>query len=169
MDTFAYAVRGFLTIRTGSLRVPLRGSLAVVAHPDSGAFTGDLELAEATTNRALGGATVAQAAVRITAESPVIGHIDADGRMFAAVSVHATITAVRMCGRSLLVDGSCRTTTQALVPLRSQPGFDLRRGGRVAGRYHRPPFTGCGWLTPAVNLLVAGSGNAVVIDLIPRP
>ena len=34
-------------------------------------------------------------------------------------------------------------------------------------RYHRPPFTGCGWITPLVNLLVACPGNAAVIDLIP--
>jgi len=53
------------------------------------------------------------------------------------------------------------------VPLRSRPGFDLERGGRLAGRYQRPPFTGCGWITPLVNLLVAGPGNAAVIDLIP--
>jgi hypothetical protein len=37
----------------------------------------------------------------------------------------------------------------------------------VAGRYQRPPFTGCGWLTPVINLLVAGPGNAAVVDLIP--
>jgi hypothetical protein len=55
------------------------------------------------------------------------------------------------------------------VPLRSQPGFNLERGGRVAGRYYRPPFTGCGWITPVVNLLASGTGNAAVIDLIPLP
>jgi hypothetical protein len=53
------------------------------------------------------------------------------------------------------------------VPLRSRPGFDMADGGRLAGRYQRPPFTGCGWLTPVINLLVAGPGNAAVIDLIP--
>jgi len=68
----------------------------------------------------------------------------------------------------LIGAGACRTATHAVVPLRSRPGFDLERGGRVVGRYHRPPFTGCGWITPVVNLLIAGPGNAVVIDLIPR-
>jgi len=54
------------------------------------------------------------------------------------------------------------------VPLQSKPGFDLEWGGRLVGRYHRPPFTGCRWITPVVNLTVGGPGNAVVIDLIPR-
>jgi hypothetical protein len=62
---------------------------------------------------------------------------------------------------------SCRTSTHAVVPLRSKPGFSLEGGGRVVGVYHRPPFTGCGWITPLVNLLVAGPGNAVIMDLLP--
>ena len=62
---------------------------------------------------------------------------------------------------------SCRTATHAVVPLRSKPGFDLERGGRLAGRYYRPPFTGGGRITPLVNLLAAGAGNAAVFDLIP--
>jgi hypothetical protein len=47
------------------------------------------------------------------------------------------------------------------------PGFDLERGGRLGGAYDRPPFTGYGWMTPLVNLVAAGSGNAVFIDLLP--
>ena len=88
--------------------------------------------------------------------------------MFAAVTVDAVITSARAGERALISDGSCRTATHAVVPLRSKPGFDLERGGRLVGRYHRPPFTGCRWITPVVNLTVAGPGNAVVIDLIPR-
>ena len=50
-----------------------------------------------------------------------------------------------------------------------QARLRAERGGRLAGRYHRPPFTGCGRITPLVNLLVSGPGNAAVIDLIPVP
>ncbi|HXZ69761.1 MAG TPA: hypothetical protein VEH31_02675, partial [Streptosporangiaceae bacterium] len=92
-----------------------------------------------------------------------------EGRVFAAVTVDAVIAAVRTAGRPLAGGGSCRTAADAVVALRSRPGFRLERGGRLTGRYHRPPFTGCGWLTPFVNLLVAGPGNAAVIDLIPLP
>ena len=88
--------------------------------------------------------------------------------MFAAVTVNAVITNAWAGRRALISEGSCRTATQAVVPLRSKPGFNLEQGGRLVGRYHRPPFTGCGWVTPFVNLLVAKPGNAIVIDLIPR-
>jgi hypothetical protein len=96
-----------------------------------------------------------------------MGGFDHDGAMVATVTVDAVIAAVHAAGRTLLSGGSCRTASHAVVPLRSQPGFDLARGGRLVGRYHRPPFTGCGWITPLVNLMVAGPGNAAVIDLIP--
>jgi hypothetical protein len=169
MREIAYTVRGFLTVRRDSLRVPLHGSLAVRVDTDSGLFTGDLVLREAAVRRSLLGASLLRATVQVTAESPVVGLLDQEGRLSATVTVSAVITAAHAAGRTLIDGGSCRTATHAAVPLRSRPGFDLDRGGRVAGQYYRPPFTGCGWITPLVNLLISGSGNAVVIDLIPVP
>jgi len=167
MREFGYAVRGFLTVRKDSMRVPLKGSLALRAEPDSSLFTGDLTLAPATVNRAVRGTNLFTATVQIAAESPVIGVVDPEGRVFAAVSVDAVIAAARAAGRTLISGGSCRTSDHAIVPLRSKPGFSLEQGGRLVGSYRRPPFTGGGWVTPILNLLIAGPGNFVVIDLIP--
>jgi hypothetical protein len=167
MREITYAVRGFLTVRKASLRVPLTGSLAVRADPGSGRFTGDLVLHPSTVTRTVLGGRLFSATVRLVADSPIAGGLDHQSRMSATVRVEAVIAAVRAAGRTLISGGSCRTATQAIVPLSSRPGFDLERGGRLVGRYDRPPFTGCGWLTPLVNLLVAGPANAIVIDLIP--
>ncbi len=167
MREITYAVRGFLTVRNDSLHVPLRGSLTVHADTGSGLFSGDLVLDPSTVSRTVLGAGVFSATVQITAGSAVIGRVDGQGRLFAAVAVDAVIADVNAAGRRFISGGPCRTATSAVVPLRSQPGFELERGGRLAGRYHRPPFTGCGWITPLVNLLVAGPGNAAVIDIIP--
>ena len=167
MREIAYAVRGFLTVRNDSVRVPLSGSLTVHADAGSGLFSGDLVLHRSAITRTVLGAGLVSATVQITAESPVVGRVDPEGRMFAAVTVVAVIANVHAAGRALIRDSSCHTATHAVVPLRSRPGFNLEQGGRLIGRYRRPPFTGCGWITPFVNLLVAGPGNAVVIDLIP--
>ncbi len=167
MHEIAYAVRGFLTVRKDSLRIPLSGSLAIRADLDSDVFTGDLVLDQSAIRRTVLGASLFSATVQITAESPVTGGIDDESRMYATVTVDAVIAAVHAAGRALISGDSCRTAAHAIVPLRSKPGLNLERGGRLAGRYHRPPFTGCGWITPLVNLLVAGPGNAAVIDLIP--
>jgi hypothetical protein len=167
MHEITYAVRGFLTVRKDSLRVPLSGLLAVHADPATGLFTGDLVIHRSTVSRTILGASLFSATIQIAAKSPVNGRVDHEGQMSATVTVDAVITAARAAGATLISGGSCRTATHAVVPLRSKPGFNLERGGRVAGSYHRPPFTGCGWITPLVNLLAAGPGNAVVIDLVP--
>ncbi len=161
-----YEVRGFLTVRRDSLRVPFRGSLTVRAEPGTGHFTGDLVLRPAAVSRGMLGVSLFGATVLIDTGAPVAGRIDERGQMSATATVDAELTAIRLAGWTL-TGGSCRTATHAVVPLRSRPGFDMADGGRLAGRYRRPPFTGCGWLTPLINLLVAGPGNAAVIDLIP--
>jgi hypothetical protein len=167
MREIAYAVQGFLTVRRDSMRVPVTGSLAVQADPGSGLFTGDLVLHQSTIKRMVLGASLYSATVQIAPDSPVIGRVDHEGQLFATVTVEAVIAAVRVAGRALIGSGSCRTATHAVVPLRSKPGFNLEQGGRLVGRYYRPPFTGCGWSTPLINLVVSGPGNAVVIDLVP--
>jgi len=167
MHEIAYDVRGFITVRHDSERLPLRGSLAIRADLDSGLFSGDLVLGQSTVRRTVLGARLLSVTVQIVAASPVIGRLDGEGRMVATVMVDAVIADIRAARRSLASGGSCRTATQAVVPLSSKPGFDLERGGRLVGRYSRPPFTGCGLITPLVNLLAAGPGNAAVFDLIP--
>jgi hypothetical protein len=167
MREISYEVRGFLTVRRDSLRVPLSGSLTVQAEPGPGPFTGDLVLRPSSFSRGVLGARIVRATVQIVPRSPVTGRISPDGQLSATVTVDAAITSARAAGWSLTSGDACRTATRAVVPLRSRPGFQLEQGGRLAGRYDRPPFTGCGWLTPVVNLLAAGPGNAAVIDLIP--
>lgn len=167
MHEITYAVRGFLTVRNGPLRVPLSGSLAAQADPGSGRFSGNLVLSESTVSWTVPGATLFSATVQIMAQSPAIGQVDQEGRLSAMVTVDAVITDVRAAGQTLISGGSCRTAAQAIVPLRSDPGFSLERGGRLVGTYRRPPFTGCGRITPLVNLMIAGPGNGIVIDLLP--
>jgi hypothetical protein len=120
MHEIAYTVRGFLTVRQDSLRIPLNGSLAVHADLDSGRFTGDLVLDRSAVSRRLLGASLFSATVQITADSPVTGAIDHEGRMDATVTVDAVIAAVRAAGRVLIDGGSCRTAAHAIVPLRSE-------------------------------------------------
>ena len=76
MLQIAYAVRGFLTVRNDSLRMPLSGSLTIQADLGSGLFTGDLVLDQSAISRTVLGTTLFTATVQITAESPIIGGVD---------------------------------------------------------------------------------------------
>ena len=70
MREIGYVVRGFLTVRRDSLRVPVSGSLTVQADPDSGLFSGDLALRQSTVRRAVLGASLFSATVQIEASPP---------------------------------------------------------------------------------------------------
>ena len=107
MREIAYTVRGFLTVRKDSLRVPLTGSLTVHADPHSGLFSGDLVLRQATISRTVLGASLFSAIVQIEAESPVIGKVDDEGRMFATVTVDAPIAAVQAAGQVATSAAGC--------------------------------------------------------------
>ena len=108
MHEIAYVVRGFLTVRKDSSRVPLSGSLAVQADLDSGLFTGDLVLRQSTISRTILGASLFSATVQIMAESPVLGMVDRESRMIATVTVDAVIAAVHAAGRPLTSGGSSK-------------------------------------------------------------
>ena len=95
MHEIAYDVRGFITVRHDSSRVPLRGSLAVRADLDSGLFTGDLVHRQSTIGRTVLGARLFSPTVHIVAESPVIGRLDGEGRMVATAMVDAVIVLAR--------------------------------------------------------------------------
>ena len=167
MQDMAYQVRGYITVRRKSLPVALSGSLTIRAGADARLFTGDLVLDPSTVSRTVLGAGLFRASVQVTPQSPVIGGFDHEGGVLATVAVSAVISEVSAAGRPLFSGRSCHTARHAVVPLRSGPGFDLQRGGRLTGSYQRPPFTGCGRMTPLVNLLIAGPGNIAVVDLIP--
>jgi hypothetical protein len=166
MRTITYTVRGFLTARSKSLRVPLRGSLTLRVDTDSGLFTGDLDLEESPVQRMVLGTGLLRATVRITPRSPVVGGFDHEKRAFAAVTVSAVLSEAELAGHPLSHGGSWRTEVPAVVSLRSGSAFDLERGGRLAGCYLRPRFTGRGRIRPLINALAAGPSYAV-IDLAP--
>jgi hypothetical protein len=138
-----YGIRGFLTVRRDSLRVPLRGSLTVRVVPGSGHFTRNLVLRPAAVGRRVLGVSLFGATVRIEAESPVTGRIDEQGQMSATVTVDAVLTADSGHQPAGSRPGECRGH-------RPHPEYITARmpGPEVSGgRDDRPEPTGSAWLT----------------------
>ena len=167
MDEIAYDVRGFITLRRDSERLPL-GDRWRSGRIGTRAFSPGISSSASPPS---GGRCSGPGSSASPSRSWPLLPSSAGSTGKAGWSRRRWWTRsspdIRAAGRSLASGGSCRTATQAVVPLHSKPGFDLERGGRLAGRYYRPPFTGCGPVTPLVNLLAAGPGNAAVFDLVP--
>ncbi len=52
-----------------------------------------------------------------------------------------------------------------MVRLASQPGFNILKGGHVAGGYTIGDFSGCGLATVLINLTIPGAGNTINLKL----
>lgn len=52
-----------------------------------------------------------------------------------------------------------------MVQLTSQKGFNVLKGGNLAGTYTIPPFANCGLTTPVINLTLTGPGNTITLTL----
>jgi len=64
-----------------------------------------------------------------------------------------------------LVPSTCRTASATTATLRNTTPVDLF-DTTVAGTYTIPRFTGCGALTPVLNLLLSGPGNGLTLRLL---
>jgi hypothetical protein len=51
------------------------------------------------------------------------------------------------------------------VTVSSQPGFNILKGGNLAGTYTIPDFANCGLETLLINLTVPGAGNTITLTL----
>ena len=167
MHEFGYTVQGFLTVRRDSVRIPLSGSLGIHTIRLRPVQRGSYVRESIIERKVLDAEPVPR-------HRPDHGRVPGHrphrprGQLFAVATVEAVITGGHAAGRTWLSNGSCRTASQAIVPLRSRPGFRAWSGAAAsASRCSRPPFTGCGWLAPIVNRSATGSGNAAVIDLVP--
>jgi hypothetical protein len=101
-------------------------------------------------------------------DGPQTGTVNLSGGTITTTSQDTLkITNISVGGISIPLGNSCQTKTPASITLASQAGFSLTGGGELAGSYTIPKFAHCGLATPLINLIIAGPGNTLTIDLGP--
>lgn len=75
------------------------------------------------------------------------------------------LTSLSVGGLPVAVGKSCETAKPVSVTLRSQKGFGVLKGGRMAGSYTIGKFAHCGLSTVLINLTIPASGNTISIKL----
>ena len=126
----------------------------------TGDLKGNLNLPPATTKIKLFGFPLASATFAIQPTGPITGHVDL---ATFAVTVNAsfnfaiTRASASFLPRLNLVGNTCRGVKPVTVNMSGQ--IDLRNGSTFTSTYSVPKFTGCGLLTPILNLIVPGPGN----------
>ena len=69
------------------------------------------------------------------------------------------IVDLKVAGIDMPVSDSCETSTPGTVKVASQPGFNILKGGNLAGTYTIPQFANCELETTLINLTIPGSAT----------
>jgi hypothetical protein len=162
-----YPVNGSTFIKAANATVPLGpGALRSRVNLTTGAVTASLNLPPATGSFKELGLIPVTATVAFLQNGPTTGKVDLNtGAVTTMSNITLQITSLTVAGLPVPVGPSCESATPASVALASQPGFSIVNGGTVSGTYTIPPFTGCGLITPVLNLTITGPGNTISLTL----
>ncbi len=167
---YGYALTGSATLKTlakGSL--PLTGSIAAKLGAPSGCFSGDLLLNKTSGNLVALGFLPVTAQVQIVATEKVTGQL-AGGVLKANAKVRIKLPKVTMFGLQIGGGSSCQAKQVSSIALKSaQPVFLPLSGGPIVGTFTISDLSGCGALTGIISPLTAGKGNAIQLNLAPKP
>jgi hypothetical protein len=164
-----YPINGVSHIKATDGDLPLGpGSLHATVDLDSGALTASVSLPPATGSFKELGIIPVTATVELTEAEPTTGTLDINtGALQTTSHMNLRLTRLTIAGLPALVGSHCQTSRPADIPLASQPGFSVLRGGVVSGTYTIPPFEHCLLNTALINLTIPGPDNTLALTLGP--
>jgi hypothetical protein len=165
--TIKYPVTGTTHLANPNADVPLGpGHLKATADLNTDAVTATLTLPNATGSFKEFGLVPVTATVALINDGPTTGTINpGTGAITTTSTITMRIIDLKVAGIDLPVGNACQTSSPVTVTVSSQPGFNILKGGNVAGTYTIPPFANCGLQTLLINLTVPGAGNTITLTL----
>jgi hypothetical protein len=165
--TLRYPVTGSTHLAAPNATVPLGpGKLTATADLTTYTVSAKLALPNATGSFTELNAIPVTATTQFINDGPTTGTINSSTGAVATTS-HITIRIVSLTvgGIPQLIGDSCETVTPATIPVSSQPGWNIIKGGDLAGTYTMPPFHHCLLDTLLINLTLPGPGNTITLTV----
>jgi hypothetical protein len=169
-----WKVSGALGIKklNQDIRIPAGSTFNGIVNLTQGTVTGDTSIPDFTaTVKVLGIPT--RIGLRITETGPASGTftLNPDGTATLNANV-SSIIRIRTLSLGLLTipaGFNCHTSSPVVLPLNATAPVSqaLSSGLSFSGTYNLPPLTGCGLLTPTLNLLMAGPNNPFNLSIGP--
>jgi hypothetical protein len=145
------------------------GTLAAAVNASTGKLKATLSLPPATGSFT---ETIGFLSVPVTAttkfinDGPTTGKINTKtGTVSTTSKITLQLTSLSVSGVPVPVGNSCETVKAVVVPLKSQKGFSILNGGKMAGSYTIGKFAGCGVSTLLINVTIPASGNTISFKL----
>lgn len=145
------------------------GKLSATVNERTGKLTATLALPDSTGSFTELGAQVT-ATTQFINDGPTTGKVNIDTGAVSTtskitlkiVSLSATVGPLTV---PIPVGRKCETAKPVVVPLKSQKGFNILSGGKLAGSYTIGDFAHCELATALINLTVPAKGNTITFTL----
>jgi hypothetical protein len=164
--TVKYKVTGSTFLKSVNTTASLGpGTLTSKVNLSNGKLTASLALPAATVSFKELGLIPVTATTEFVQDGPTTGQLNiSTGAVSTTSKIILKLTSMNIAGLPVPVPSTCQSAP-ATVQLASQKGFTVVNGGNLAGTYTIPDFSGCGVLTPVLNLTIPGSGNTIALKL----
>ena len=162
-----YKVTGSTFIKAPSFTLPLGpGTLAADLNLSTGNLKATLTLPDATGSFLQFGVIPVTATTRFINDGPTTGKLNLNtGAVTTTSKITLRIVSLSVAGVNVPVGDSCQTSSPVVVTVKSQKGFNILKGGKVAGSYTIGHFQDCRLATVLINLTIPGSGNTITLTL----
>lgn len=162
-----YKVTGSTFLKAPNATLPLGpGRLAANVNLNTGAIKAALTLPDATLSFKQFGLIPVTATTHFINNGPTTGTLDlSTGAITSTSQITMQIVSLSIAGLPVPVGPACESSTPAVIQVASQPGFNILKGGDLAGTYTIPQFANCGLVTPLINLTLTGPGNTITLTL----
>jgi hypothetical protein len=163
----SYKVTGSTYIKAPNFTLSLGpGKLSSTVNLRTGKLTATLSLPNATGSFKQFGIVPVTATTQFINDGATTGKLNLKtGAVTTKSKITLRIVSLTVAGIGVPVGKSCQTKNAVVVDLASQPGFNVLKGGTVAGNYTIGDFSHCGLATLLINLTIPGSGNTISLKL----
>jgi hypothetical protein len=158
---------GSTHLATPNATVPLGpGKLTATADLTTYTISAKLSLPNATGSFKELNAIPVTATTQFINDGPTTGTINSSTGAVATTSkITIRIVSLTVAGIPQLIGNSCETATPTTIQVSSQPGWNIIKGGNLAGTYTMPQFHHCLLDTLLINLTLPGPGNTITLTL----
>ena len=163
----SYKVTGSTFLKGPNFSLALGpGKLASTLNPANGNLTAVLTMPDATGSFKQDGLIPVTATTRFINDGKTTGKLNLNTGAVATTSkITLRITKLIVSGLPVPVGHRCETAQPVVVQLKSQKGFNVLKGGKVAGVYTIGKFHHCGLATLLINATIPASGNTITLKL----
>lgn len=142
------------------------GKLASVLNTKTNNLTATLTLPNATGSFKQAGVVPVTATTEFINDGPTTGKLNTStGGVSTTSKITLKIVSLVVAGIGVPVSKSCETKDPVVIKLKSEKGFNVIDGGKVAGTYTIGKFHHCLLATPLINLTIPASGNTITLTL----